>query len=121
MKCQSCGSTISVEESYVLNGRTLCEDCYLEEGHPVKACNPWAVHSAKQLQKQSGTRAEENLTDTQKAIYTFVKSKGKVTIRELVDNLNLSRTEIEKQLAILRHLELTKGKLEDKKTYIVPF
>jgi hypothetical protein len=120
-KCQSCGSTISVEESYVFNGRTLCEDCYMEESHPVKACNPWAVHSAKKLQKTDGTKAEENLTDKQKAIYTFITSKGKVTMKELCNEFDVSRTEIENQLAILRHLELIKGKMDDNKTYVVPF
>lgn len=93
----------------------------MEESHPVKACNPWAVHSAKTLQKGDGTNVEANLTTLQKGIYDFVKSKGKVTLKELIEKFGVARIEIENQLAILRHLELIKGKMEDNKTYIVPF
>ena len=48
-KCQHCGCEISGEDQYILNGLTLCDDCYLEESNPVKACNPLAVYSAKRF------------------------------------------------------------------------
>lgn len=120
-KCQHCGCEISVEDQYVLNGLILCDDCYLEESSPVKACNPLAVYSAKRFQDSGGPEAESSLTDQQKAIYNFVKSKGKVTLRELSSEFGLSQREVENQVAILRHLELTKGKKEDNRAYIVPF
>jgi hypothetical protein len=114
--CQSCGCKVLVEESYVLNGRTLCEDCYLEENYPVRTCDPWPAYAAKKLKT-----SEENLTELQKAIYNFVKSKGKVTKQEISDKFNLSQVKTENHLAVLRHLELTKGKKEGEKIYIVPF
>ncbi len=121
VKCKSCGCEISIEESYVLDGFTVCEDCYLEKSHQVIACNPLATYSAKRFQESDGLEAEERLNEQQKAIYRFVKSRGKVTPQELVDQFNLSRFEVENQIAVLRHLELTKRKKEDNKTYVVPF
>jgi hypothetical protein len=54
--CQSCGCEVLMGESYVLNGRTLCEDCYLEEKYPVRTCDPWPAYAAKRL-KTSDERA----------------------------------------------------------------
>ena len=121
MKCQSCGSEISIENSYTINGLTICDDCYLEESHRVIACNPLAIYSAKRFQESDGIEAKEKLTELQKTIYEFIKSKGKATRQELVDKFNLSLSEIENQIAVLRHLELTKAKKEGNKLYVVPF
>ena len=30
------------------------EDCYMDVLSPVRACDPWAVHSAKSFEKHSG-------------------------------------------------------------------
>lgn len=114
--CQSCGCEVLVEESFVLNGRTLCEDCYLEEKYPVRTCDPWPAYAAKRLKT-----SEESLTDLQEAIYSFVKSKGKTTKQEIADKFNLSQVKTDNQLAILRHLELTKAKKEGEKIFIVLF
>lgn len=114
--CQNCGCKVLREESYLLNGRTLCEDCYLEESHPIRTCNPWPAYSAKRLRT-----SKERLTDLQKAIYNYIKSKGTVTKQELADKFSLSYVKIENQLAILRHLDLTKIKKEKEKTYTVLF
>ena len=121
VKCQSCGCKISCEESYVLEGLTVCDDCYLEKNHRVIACNPLATYSAKRFQDADGVEAEERLNDMQNAIYEFSKSEGKVTLQELSDKFGLSKAETENQIAILRHLELTKAKKEGNKIYIVPF
>jgi late competence protein required for DNA uptake (superfamily II DNA/RNA helicase) len=120
-KCQGCGCEISLEEGYVFNDLIFCDDCYLERSHHVKTCNPLATYSAKRFQESDGLEATERLNDLQKAIYEFIKSRGKATIQELSNKFNLSQAETENQLAILRHLELTKAKKEEKKIYIVPF
>jgi len=87
----------------------------------VKACDPWAVHSATRLRESSGLEGAEGMTELQKAIYELVKSKGKVTRQEVMGNLNLSEQEIQKQLAILRHCELVKEHKEGDTIYLVPF
>jgi predicted HTH transcriptional regulator len=104
-----------------LNDITLCDDCYLEKSYRVKACNPMATYSAKRFQESDGLDARERLNDLQKAIYEFIKSKGKATGQELSNRFNISQAETENQLAILRHLELTKAKKEKNRIYIVPF
>ena len=121
VKCQICGCEISEEESYMFKGAVLCEDCHMEETHPVQTCDPKAIYSAKVLgeaEKQSG---KDSLDDLQKDIYKFVVEKGKVTLQEICTEFNLSPVRAQNQLAILRHLELVKGKKEADNTYIVPF
>ena len=115
VKCQICGCKVPRENSYTLGDRVVCDDCYMEETHPVQTCDPKAVHSAKVL-GQTGS-----LDDLQKALYKFVKDKGKVTLEEICAEFNLSPMRAQNQFAILRHLELVKGKKEDDKTYIVLF
>jgi len=119
--CQKCGCEISCEDQFILNDVTLCDDCYLEESNPVKACNPLNVYSAKRFQDSDGVDAEDRLNELQQAIYNFIKSNGKATQKELLSKFGLSQRELENQVAILRHLELTKGKKEGNKIYIVPF
>jgi len=121
VKCQLCGREVPLKESYVWSGFRICEDCYFERSSPVRTCDPWAVYSAKQALKISGAKAEEILTEDQKRIYSLVKTKGKVTIEELLNQLKIPRHMLEAHIATLRHLELIKGLREGNKTYIVPF
>jgi ribosome-binding protein aMBF1 (putative translation factor) len=119
--CQICGDQISVDESYLVDDVRVCDDCYLEKSQRVIACNPLVTYSAKRFQDSDGVEAKERLNDTQKAIFDFIKSEGKVTIKDLSEKFNLSKTDTENQVAILRHLELTKAKKVIDKIYIVPF
>jgi hypothetical protein len=119
--CQICGDQISVDESYLVDDVRICDDCYLEKSQRVIACNPLVTYSAKRFQDSDGVEAKERLNDTQKAIFDFIKSEGKVTIKDLSEKFNLSKTDTENQVAILRHLELTKAKKVIDKIYIVPF
>ena len=121
MKCTRCNRDVKEGDSYTHFGEILCEDCYLDMRLEVKACDPWAVHSATRLRESSGLAEAEGLTELQKAIYELVKSKGKVTREEVMRNLKLSEQEIQKQLAILRHCELVKGHKEGDNVYIIPF
>ncbi len=121
MKCNRCGREVKEGNSYTHFGETLCEDCYLDMRLGIKGCDPWAVHSATRLRESSGLAGAEGLNELQKTIYELVKSKGKVTRQEVMENLNLSEQEIQKQLAILRHCELVKGHKEGDTIYLVPF
>ena len=121
MKCDICGQEIKEGDSYAHMGETLCEDCYLDVRLEVKACDPWAVHSATRFRANSGLKGTEGLTDQQKEIYELVKRKGKITKEEVIENLNLSEQEIQIQLATLRHCELVKGHKEGDKVYLIPF
>jgi len=121
MKCNRCGREIQESDAYMHLGETLCEDCYLDMRFEVKACDPWAVHSATRFRQNSGLKGAEGLTELQKAIYELVKSKGKVTREEVRESLSLPEPEMQRQLAILRHCELVKGHKEGDKLHLVPF
>ena len=121
MKCNRCGCEIPYNESYTYRGETLCEDCYMDIRLGVKACDPWAVYSASRFRESRDLKGSEGLTELQKGIYEFVKSKGKVTREEVMENLSLSEQEMQIQLAILRHCELVKGHKEDGKVYLICF
>lgn len=121
MKCSRCGRQISKDESYEYLGETFCEDCYIDLRYPAKACDPWAVYSATRSRESLGLKGAAGLTDLQKAVYEFVREKGKVTRDEVMENLSLTETQLQTQLAILRHCELVKGHKEDDKVYLIPF
>ena len=121
MKCSRCGQEIKEADSYTHLGEKLCEDCYLDVRLEVKACDPWAVHSATRFREGSGLEGTEGLTDLQKEIYELVKGKGKVRKEEVIESLNLSEQEMQTQLATLRHCELVKGHKEGDKVYLTPY
>ena len=121
MKCDRCDQKIKEGDSYTHLGETLCEDCYLGVRLEVKACDPWAVHSATRFRESSGLKGTEGLTDLQKEIYELVKRKGRVTREEVIENFNLSEQEMQTQLATLRHCELVKGHKEGNKVYLIPY
>ena len=120
-KCQICGCEITEENNYLFKGAILCEDCHMEETHPVITCDPKAVRSAKVLTQSDRQSGKASLDDLQKALYKFVMDKGKVTLQQICAEFNLSPVRAQNQLAILRHLELIKGKKEADNAYIVPF
>lgn len=121
MNCQRCHREIDTDQSYTHGGETLCEDCYIDIRNPAKACDPWAVYSATRSREQSGLRGTEGLTDLQKSMHLFIRTSGKVTREELMKRFGLSETELQTQLAVLRHCELVKGHKEGDRIYLVPF
>jgi hypothetical protein len=121
MKCDRCGKEIQEGDRYTHKGETLCEDCYLDVRLAVKACDPWAVHSATRFREGSGHKGTEGLTGLQKEIYELVKTKGKVRREEVIEKLKVSEQEIQTQLATLRHCELVKGHKEGDQVYLIPY
>ena len=53
MKCDKCEATITSGDERDHQGRTYCEDCYMVALSPLKTCNPWAVHSAKNFENMA--------------------------------------------------------------------
>ena len=118
-KCDICGCDLSNEETYSLKGKTLCEDCHMEETHPVKICNPLPVRSAIKLIDSKDPK--ESLSELQKSIYNHIKNNQYVTAKQLCTKFSLTEVKLNNQLATLRHLELVKGKKDGANVYIVPF
>jgi hypothetical protein len=74
MECERCKRVIAEGEARYLHGQTLCEDCYMDLLSPLKACDPWAVHSAKSLIKEQ--TQEVDLNPIQKKFSMCSKKSG---------------------------------------------
>lgn len=118
--CNVCGCDLSEEEIYTLHGKSLCEDCHMEETHPVTVCDPMAVMHAKKM-GNSNVDPKDTLDEPQKALYTYVVDNKKATPEQLCSQFNLTPVKLNNLIAILRHLELVKGKKIQDTHYIVPF
>ncbi len=121
IKCQNCGKEIPEDEVFATEGKTLCEDCYIDVGHRIRVCDPWGERSKKIFRESHGLEGTDGLTDLQKEIYEFIKAKGKATRQEIAEQFKLPPTELENQFAILRHCQLLKGRKEGDIVYIVPW
>jgi hypothetical protein len=75
---------------------------------PPKACDPWAVYAAKcSLQ---GNDKFSALTPRQQRIVDFVRAKGEIGLQEATKDLNLTEEEFKREFAVLRHMEVLRGK-----------
>ncbi len=119
IKCQNCGKAVAEDEVFSTDGKTLCEDCYIDVGHRIRVCDPWGERSKRVFRESRGLEGTDGLTDLQKEIYEFIRDKGKATRAELMERFKLPPTELENQFAILRHCQLLKGKKEGDVVYLV--
>jgi late competence protein required for DNA uptake (superfamily II DNA/RNA helicase) len=119
IKCQNCGKEVSEDEVFATDGKTLCEDCYIDVGHRIRICDPWGERSKTIFRKSHGLEGTEGLTDLQKEIYEFIQTRGKATKMEIMEEFKLPATELDNQFAILRHCQLLKGRKEGDNVYIV--
>jgi hypothetical protein len=117
VRCEKCGTDIPAGDDLLMDGQRLCEDCYVTASHRIQACDPWAVRAAKEFQKSSGVNAVDALTDQQRAIYEFIKDRGRVEPEEVWANFQLTPRELENVGATLRHCELIKGQKDGPKVY----
>lgn len=88
---------------------------------PPRTCDVAAVHSAKKHRAAAGQTGTEGLLDLQKEIYGFIRENEAVTRQQLMERFELPQWELDKQIAVLRHCELVKGRKKDGAIYIVPF
>ncbi|HUI39663.1 MAG TPA: hypothetical protein VLY86_01905 [Methanothrix sp.] len=118
-KCENCGRALAGDEVFATEGKTLCEDCYIDTAHRIRVCDPWGERSKRVFRESHGLEGTEGLTDLQKEIYEFIKTKGKATAMELAEMFKLPPSELDNQFAILRHCQLLKGKKGGDSVYIV--
>jgi len=106
------------QQAYEYQGSLFCENCYMDLLSPPKACDPWAVHSAKTFLK--GKDKLSTLTHSQANVVNYIKGKGEATLEELLENLNLTEEELRREFAALRHMEILRAtKKEGKILYIL--
>lgn len=115
MKCNRCAREISEDQSYVYQGKVLCEDCLMDIGLSVRECDPWATYIDTHTRERT-----EGLTEMEKKVYEFVKSKGRATREEVMENFGLSEVDLRTQLIPLMHSELVKERSEGDKMYLIP-
>lgn len=119
-QCSKCGKTLEKHECYEHQGKVFCEDCYMDILSPPKACNPWAVHSAKTFLR--GKDKLSTLTTLQLRIVNYIKAKKEATPEEVMESLHLKGDELRREFAVLRHMEILKAtKKGDKIFYLLFF
>jgi hypothetical protein len=112
MNCQKCKDLIEPGEERQHLGRTLCEDCYMDMLSPPRTCDPWAVHTAKSCIEQTGPGMNQ-LTELQRSILELLEKSGGGEPGWLADQLGLKATDLERELAALRHMEKIRGELRE--------
>jgi hypothetical protein len=118
LQCERCSSFLEQGGNYNFHGKILCEDCYMYESNPPKACDPMAVSTALSTRRQSGQSGIAGLTELQKRIYNEIEKCGKITKAELQTTLNLRTEDLDQEFAILRHCELVRALKEGSKIYV---
>ena len=115
MKCDKCGVTIATGDERNHQDRILCEDCYMVALSPLKTCDPWAVHSAKNFEKFAGD--SKQLTQLQSEMLQILKTDGPMEPETLLKKLgsNIDLTELQREFSTLRHMEKVKGEKQDQK------
>ena len=116
--CTKCGASLAGEEPQEHLGQIFCEDCYLEVLSPIRTCDPWAVHTAKSLKDLPGGLT---LTPKQKQLLDLVKEKGEVPRPEAARLLGTSEDDLQREFAVLRHLELLRACKKDEGIFLIPF
>lgn len=119
MQCSRCQKKITESQSYVNKGNVYCEDCLMDIGLSARECDPWATYVDNRTRERAGQKGTEGLTELEKKVYNFVKSKGKATREDVMKGLKLSDTELRTQLIPLLHSELVKEKSEGRQQYLV--
>jgi len=113
MQCDRCKKTIEKGEEMEFQGQTLCEDCYMDRLSPLRMCDPWAVYTAKSFSDETG--AKQLLTEKQKKILELLEETGGAELEFLVDKLIINPSDLEREIAALRHMEKIRASLRDGK------
>jgi hypothetical protein len=113
MKCQRCGAHIRENDEREFYGQMICDDCYMIALSPAKACDPWAVYSAKSFSEKDSPNA--NVTETQSKILQILKETGGVEAEMISARLEMDPSDLEREIATLRHMEKLRAELRDGK------
>ena len=113
MRCDRCKEVVEKGEERELHGQALCEDCFMDALSPARACDPWAVHSAKSFLKNAGPGLEIN--ETQAKILRILEETGGAELGIISERLHLKPSDLEREIASLRHMEKVRGELREGK------
>jgi hypothetical protein len=116
--CTKCGAASDPSELREYLGEVLCEDCYMDTLSPTRTCDPWAVYTARSLKDLPGGHS---LTPSQQEFYDLVKAQGAIAIPEAMEALGVTETELRRQFAVLRHMEMLRACKKDEAILITLF
>jgi late competence protein required for DNA uptake (superfamily II DNA/RNA helicase) len=118
MQCERCKTKIPEGGEHAHLGQVLCEDCYMDALSPVRTCDPWAVHSAKMFEAQTGGQA--TLNASQKKILEILEESGGIQREALVQRMGagFSDADLEREFAPLRHMEKVRAEKRGDKVYL---
>ena len=116
MLCDRCGEHIPAGEEMEHFGQTLCEECYMQALSPARACDPWAVRSAQSLSQLDEAYSE--LSETQTKILQVLKETSGSEREVIAERLEISLSELEREIATLRHMEKVRGELREGKKIV---
>jgi len=111
MECDRCHAIIAQGEDRELHGRAFCEDCYIDAMSPAKACDPWAVYSAASFSRRHGS--DVAITETQSKILQLLEETGGAEPAVLSARLGIQPSDLEREVATLRHMEKLRAELRD--------
>lgn len=118
MDCERCKNPIQ-GEAYEHRGERLCEDCYLEALNPPRACDPWAVYSAKKI--LGGKDPIQRLSPLQRRIVEFLRERKEARVDELAAALGITAGDVRREFAVLRHMELVRGTKRGTEVFLTLF
>jgi len=116
MNCEKCNAAVEPGEEREHFGQILCEDCYMDALSPAKACDPWAVYTAKSIKEQAGAT---QLTPVQEKILKILEETGGIEPGMLAQRLEIKPTDLEREIAALRHMEKVRGEMRDGRRVVI--
>lgn len=114
MECERCHVQISEQEKFEYQGKRVCEDCYLDLLSPAKTCDPWAVYTAKSCLKDQNCA----LSPLQTRLLDLLQETGGLEPDDLARRLGIKLTDLEREIAALRHMEKVRAKAKGGKKII---
>jgi hypothetical protein len=120
VECEICHAAIEPGEEREHQGRTVCEDCFIDASMQVKACDPWAVRSAKSTEKMMGGTT---LNPLQTRILEVLEETGGLEAPELLARLGegVTAKDLETQFALLRHMEKARAEKRGDRIVLRPW
>ncbi len=115
MLCQRCQKQVDESDVRYHAGKTLCEDCYMDALSPPRACDPWAIYTARRLKDQA-------ISPAGKKILERIGREPRPSFEELLEVTGLDPGALEREIAALRHAELLRAvMLPENKKGFAPF
>ena len=119
MKCDRCNTPLEDNEKHEHLNLILCEDCYMEALSPLKTCDPWASYAAQSFEKHNHSAL--TLSPVQTKILDALKRSNGLEKEALLIELNhaLTLEQLEREFAILKHMNRADAKKEGDRVLLV--